>query len=161
MSLMFKFSLERFFFESKDTGVFKDVRNKLFASNEKQIDNHVLMLDMLHSQCYTCQLCVPTIVEVSLKDLFGVDLLIFTTEKANKGAELQLLCTQGTLQGERVEDHRMMFTRHLHLLQSHVQAKLYICKTDNMLSLQIPTSVCIFSILFSIHFLSCWQGEVA
>ena len=67
-------------------------------------------------------MCVPTIVEVSLKDLFGVDLLIFTTEKANQGAELQFLCTQGTLQGERVEDHRMMFTRHLHLLQSHIQA---------------------------------------
>ena len=44
-------------------------------------------------------------------------LLIFTTEKVTKGAELQFLCTQGTLQGERVEDHRMIFTRHLHLLQ--------------------------------------------
>ena len=50
MSLMFKFSLERFlFFESKDTGVFRDVRSKLFANNEKQIDNHVLMLYMLPS----------------------------------------------------------------------------------------------------------------
>ena len=50
MSLMFQFSLESFFFfESKDTGVFKDVRNKLFANNEKQIDNHVLMLYMLPS----------------------------------------------------------------------------------------------------------------
>ena len=49
-------------------------------------------------------------------------LLIFRAGKATKGAELQFLCTQGTLQGERVEDHRMMFTRHLHLLQSHIQA---------------------------------------
>ena len=37
------------FFESKDTEVFKADRNKLFASNEKQTDNHTLMLDMLHS----------------------------------------------------------------------------------------------------------------
>ena len=36
-------------FESRDTGVLKDDRNKLFAGNEKQIDNHTLMLDMLHS----------------------------------------------------------------------------------------------------------------
>ena len=37
------------FFESEDTDVFKADRNKLFASNEKQIDDHTLMLDMLHS----------------------------------------------------------------------------------------------------------------
>ena len=51
---------------------------------------------------------------------------ICVAEKATKGTELQILCTQGTLQGGRVEDHRMMFTRHLHLPQSHIQAKLYI-----------------------------------
>ena len=37
------------FFESGDTEVFKADRSKLFASNERQIDNHTLMLDMLHS----------------------------------------------------------------------------------------------------------------
>ena len=37
------------FFESEDTEVFKAGRNKLFARNEKQTDNHTLMLDMLHS----------------------------------------------------------------------------------------------------------------
>ena len=37
------------FFESKDTEVFEAGRNKLFARNEKQTDNHTLMLDMLHS----------------------------------------------------------------------------------------------------------------
>ena len=37
------------FFEREDTEVFKAERNKLFASNEKQIDNHTLMLYMLHS----------------------------------------------------------------------------------------------------------------
>ena len=51
---------------------------------------------------------------------------ICVAEKATKGTELQFLCTQGTLQGGRVEDHRMMFTRHLHLPQSYIQAKLYI-----------------------------------
>ena len=51
---------------------------------------------------------------------------ICVAEKATKGTELQFLCTQGTLQGGRVEDHRMMFTRHLHLPQSRIQAKLYI-----------------------------------
>ena len=48
---------------------------------------------------------------------------------------------QGTLQGGRVEDYRMMFTRYLHLPQSHIQAKLYIYKTDYMMSLYTPTSV--------------------
>ena len=38
-----------FFFESGDTEVFKADRSKLFASNKRQIDNHTLMLDMLHS----------------------------------------------------------------------------------------------------------------
>ena len=48
MSLMFNFSWEMLFFESRDSEVFKADRYKLFASNEKQIDNHTLMLDMLH-----------------------------------------------------------------------------------------------------------------
>ena len=38
-----------FFFASGDTEVFKADRSKLFASNKRQIDNHTLMLDMLHS----------------------------------------------------------------------------------------------------------------
>ena len=46
---MFKCSWEMLFFESKDTEVFEASRNKLFARNEKQTDNHTLMLDMLHS----------------------------------------------------------------------------------------------------------------
>ena len=43
------------------------------------------------------------------------------------------LCTQGTLLGGRVKDHRMMFTKHLHLQQSYIQAILYIYKTDYMI----------------------------
>ena len=35
---MFKFSWKILFFESGDTEVFKAARNKLFASNEKQIE---------------------------------------------------------------------------------------------------------------------------
>ena len=88
-------------------------------------------------------------------------LLIFVAKKAHKGTELQFLCTQGTLQGGRVEDHRLMFTRHLHLPQLYVQAILFIYKTDYMMSFTHYTliSACIFSMLFSIHFLMCWEGE--
>ena len=96
-------------------------------------------------KCFTyfthiCQLCVPTIVEVSLKRFFF---------------------TQGNLQGGRVEDHRMMFTWYLYLPQSYIQAVLYIYITDYMMSLTLytPISECIFSKLFSIYFLMCWQGE--
>ena len=66
----------------------------------------------------TCQLCVPTIVEMPfMKNIFRYgycSLLIFVAKKVGKGIELQFLCTQGTLQGVRVEDHRLMFTRQLH-----------------------------------------------
>ena len=36
-------------FGSEDTECFKADRNKLFVSNQKQLDNHTLMLDMPHS----------------------------------------------------------------------------------------------------------------
>ena len=48
MSLIFKCSWEMLFFQSEDTEVFKADRNKLFASNEKQTDNHTSMLEMVH-----------------------------------------------------------------------------------------------------------------
>ena len=44
------------FFESGDTEVFKADRSKLFASNNRQIDNHTLMPDMLHS--YMLVVCI-------------------------------------------------------------------------------------------------------
>ena len=53
-------------------------------------------------------------------------LLIFVAKKAGRGTELQFLCTQGTLQGGRVEDHRLMSTRQLHSPQLYIQAILYI-----------------------------------
>ena len=46
MSVTVKCSWEMLFFESEDTEVLKADRNKLFASNEEQIDNHTLLLDM-------------------------------------------------------------------------------------------------------------------
>ena len=49
MSLMLKFSWEMLLFESGDTEVVKADRNKLFASDKRQINNHTLMLDILHS----------------------------------------------------------------------------------------------------------------
>ena len=51
------------FFEIGNREVFKAAGNKLFAIDEKQIDNHISMLDMLH----TCQLSMPTIIEVSYR----------------------------------------------------------------------------------------------
>ena len=62
------------FVENEDTEAFKADRNKLFVSDEKQIDNYTISFD----NCFTCtcQLCVPTIVVVSLK-IFLVWLLFF------------------------------------------------------------------------------------
>ena len=127
------------FFESGDTEVFKADRSKLFASNKRQIDNHTLMLEMLHS--YMSVVCTYHCRDVFKKVFFFV--------------------TQGNLQGRRVEDHRMMFTWHLYLMQSCIQAVFYIYITDYMMSLTLytPISECIFSKLFSIYFLMCWQGE--
>ena len=55
------------------------------------------MFDMLHSYMY-CKLCIPAIVEVSLKRLFDVAvfffLLIFVAKKATKGNELQFFNVQ-------------------------------------------------------------------
>ena len=85
-------------------------RNKLFASNEKQIDSHTLMLVMLHSNMSV--LCTYLYIG-AFKKIFWCgfcSLLIFLAKKATKGTELQFLCTQGTLKGGRVENHRMMFT---------------------------------------------------
>ena len=113
----------------------------------------------------TCQWCVSTVVKVSVMKNISwcgcCSFLIFIAKKAGKDTELQFLSTQGTLQGGRVEDHRLMFTRHLYQPQLYIQAILYIYQTHYMMSftLHTLTSVCIFSILSSIHFLMCWQGE--
>ena len=65
----------------------------------------------------TCQLCASTVVKVSVMKNISwcgcCSFLIFIAKKAGKGTELQFLSTQGTLQDGRVEDHRLMFTRHL------------------------------------------------
>ena len=134
----------------------------MFASNEKQTDSHTLMLDMLHSNMsVVCTYHCRGVLHEKYFYCGCCSLSIIEAKKAGKGTEPQLLCTQGTLQGERVEDHRLMFIRHLHLSQLYIQAILYVYETDYMMSviLYTLTSVCIFSILFSIHFLMCWQGE--
>ena len=152
-----KCSWELLFFDSKDTEVLKADRNKLVASNEKQTDKFIPYCLTCVTQ--TCLLSVSTIVKVSVMKNISwcscCSLLIFVAKNAGKGTEVQFLCTQGTLQGG------LMFTRHLHPPQLYIQAILYIYKTDYMMSLTLYTltSVCIFSILFSIHFLMCWQGE--
>ena len=58
LSLMFKFAWEMLFFESGVTDVSKADRNKLFSSNEKQIDNCTSMLDMLHSYMSVVSRCL-------------------------------------------------------------------------------------------------------
>ena len=138
MSLMLKFSSEMLCFESGDTEVFKADRIKLFASNKRQIDNHTLMPGMLHS--YISVVCTYHCRGVFKKVFFA---------------------TQGNLKGGRVEDHRMMFSWHLYLMQSYIQAVLYINITDYTMSLTLytPISECMFSKLFSIYFLMSWQGE--
>ena len=87
--------------------------------------------------------------------------IVLCSQKTGKGTKLQFLGIRGTLQGGRVEDHRLIFTIQLHSPQLYIQAILYIYKSDYMMSLTLNTlsSVCIFSLLFSIHFLMCWQGE--
>ena len=155
MSLMFKCSWEMFFFESEDTVV-----SKLIEISCLQV---MKCKPTIIPRCLTCftqtfQLCVPIMVEMSfMKNIFWCgrrSLLIFVAKKFGKGTELQFLCIQGTLQGGWVEDHRLMFTRQLQLPQLFIQAILYTHKTDYTMSLTLftLTSVCIFSILFSIHF---------
>ena len=63
---MFKYSWEIIFFESKDAAD----RNKLFASNEKQIDNHTLMLDMFHSN-------MSVVGTYHCRSVFKKDLLVW------------------------------------------------------------------------------------
>ena len=93
-----------FSLKARITEVFKADRIKLFASNKKQIDNHTLMLDMLHSNMSV----VCTILEMSVKRFFGVAVVLCylcsQLKKLYEGNELQFLCTQGTLQGGRVEE---------------------------------------------------------
>ena len=155
MSLMFKCSWEMLFFESEDTVV-----SKLIEISCLQVMKSKLTII---PRCLTCftqtfQLCVPIIVEMSfMKNIFWCgcrSLLIFVAKKVGEGTELQFLCIRGTLQGGWVENHRLMFTRQLQLPQLYLQAILYIYKTDYTMSLTLftLTSVCIFSILFSIHF---------
>ena len=129
------------------------------------MDSHTFMLDMLHS----CTSVVCTYrCRVFLKNtLYGCcSLMIFVGKKSYKRhwtsflkkcsfffnflfIYLFFLCTKGTLRSGRVEDNKIMFTRHLQLPQSYIQAILNIDKTDCMIS------------LITMHILNarciCWQ----
>ena len=59
-----------FFLFREDTEVFKADRNKLFASNEKQIDNHTLMLEMFHSN-------MSVVGTYHCRSVFKKDLLVW------------------------------------------------------------------------------------
>ena len=91
---------------------------------------------------HTCQLCVPTIVEVSLKRFF------FYTRQP-----------PGWKSRRPQNDVYLAFA--LYLMQSYIQAVLDIYITDYMMALTLytPISECIFSKLFSVYFLICWQGK--
>ena len=116
------------------------------------------MLDMLHSNMSV--VCTYHCRGVFHEKYFLVWLLFFVdlcSQKVGKGTELQFLCTQGTLQDGRVEDHRLMFTRQLHSPQLYIQATLSIYKTDYMMSLTHYTlaSVWTFSMLYNCTHFMC------
>ena len=71
------------FFESEDTKVFKAERNKLFAGNEKQIDNHTLMLYMLYSNMSVVCTCHCRGVFEKMFWCGCCSLLIFAAKKAS------------------------------------------------------------------------------
>ena len=130
MSLMFTFAREMFFFESGDTEVLKADRNKLFAS----INGKLTIIP----QC----LCVTTIVEVSLKSSF-----LFYTRQPPEWKSRRLW-----------NDVYLAFV-HTAIIYSSRTLHIYITYYMMSLTLYTPISECISSILFSIYFLMCWQGE--
>ena len=75
-----------FFFLIEDREVFKADRNKLFASNEKQTDNHTLMLDMLHSNMsVVCTYHYRGVFHEKYFLVWLLSLSIFVAKKAGKG----------------------------------------------------------------------------
>ena len=131
---MLRYSWEMLFFKSGGTGVFKADRNKPFASNKRQIDNHTLMLHMLHSYMsvgctYHCR---------------GVIVKVFFYTRQPPGWKSR----------RAWNDVYLAFV---------LTAIIYSSGTlpDYMMSLTLytPISESIFSILFSIYFLMCWEGE--
>ena len=80
--------MENLLFESNDTEVFKADRNKLFASNEKQIDNDTLIIDVL-------RLNMSVVCTYHCRDVFKKNFLVWllffvdlVAKKATKGTEL-------------------------------------------------------------------------
>ena len=70
-----------------NTEVLKAARNKLFARNEKQIDNYTLIPSLIHVSCvYQPSWRFPK----NILRYGCCSLLIFVAKKATKGTELQL-----------------------------------------------------------------------
>ena len=94
------------FFESGDTEVLKLIEISCFQviKGKLTVRLTIRLLDMLHS--YMSVMCTYHCRGVFKKVFFSL--------------------TQGNLHGGRVEDHRMMFTWHLYLLQSYIQVVLYL-----------------------------------
>ena len=106
------------FYDSRDTEILKATRNKLFASNEKQIDNQTLTLDMLHSCMYVMYTYYCRGV---FKKYFLVWMLFFVDLCSQKSYLRHWTSIfKAPSKVVRVEVHRMMFVRHFHLLQSYI-----------------------------------------
>ena len=67
--IMFKFSWEMLFYESGNTGVSKMIEIGCLQVMKSKLTT---ILQCVTCFAHTCQLCAPTIEEVSLKRIFGV-----------------------------------------------------------------------------------------
>ena len=70
----------------------------------------------------------------------------------------QHLHRKGCLHFLKITEQSVTYFKILYIIKKNSRWKLWMLQLI-CLTLYILTSVCIFSILFSIHFLRCWQGE--
>ena len=117
---------------------FKADRSKLFASSKRQIDNHILMLDMLHS--YMSVVCT-----YHCRGVFKKVFFCYTRQPS------------GWKSRRPQNDVYLAFVLNA-IIYSSSTLHIYNWLHD-VLTLYTPISECIFSKLFSIYFLMCWQGE--
>ena len=126
------------FFESGDTEVLK-----LIEISCLQVIKGKLTVRLTKSGCLTCfthicQLCVPTIVEVSLKRFFFLNTgqpPWWKSRRPQNDVYLAFVLTAIIYSSSTLPDYMMSLT------------------------LYTPISECKLSVLFSIYFLTCWQGE--
>ena len=136
------------FFEREDAEVFEAGRNKLFARNEKQTDNHTLMLDMLHSNMSV--VCTYHCRDVFHEKYFLVWLLFFvdlcSQKKLVKALNFNFYVHKAPSKDRRPQTDVYQALALTTIIYSSNTLHLY--KTDYMMSLTHYTliSVCIFSI---------------